>query len=232
MKTYSRVILALALAFQCGCTRSGGAGREGEATVAQRMVAAEASAEILTWRGSDSGFAPNQITLERARRYRGKGSLWTARVPLDHFHSYTVLTHDGVAIPLGGFQSPAPRSAVRLLPVQASDSASALAVAKELIGLLDPNGAETIVFAGELGAEQAFGRAWARAGGFPWPSDTLLRRGTTWVVRLNVASQMHSYEGSWDPAVYTFVFTRTGELESWSVRHGNRFVPEPTVTPP
>jgi hypothetical protein len=224
----SRIPVLLCVAIVAACEQRAPTDQDSLAGRAKRAVAEQATAEMLTWRRSDAGFSPDQVTLDPRAELVDEGQVWRARIPIDHFHPYLILAVDTALVPVGGFQNPDAIRAARVLGLAPTDASTARTAARRLALLLDPNGGQVFVFAGDsIREESPLLRARDREESLPFPADTILPRGHNgWLVRVNTISRTTSYEASWSPRVYLFAFNRNGELSNWSVREGRPFSTE------
>jgi hypothetical protein len=219
LRELSSLILALT-----SCTRGKlDLTQEGSPASIRAAVASQASAELAV--GPDS-FAVDStaVILEQGPRVGTKLVIHRGWIRRDHWHAYQVGASGGKIFPLGGFQNPELAQAASLLtPIPVSDS-ELRGLAEKLAVLADPNGGVQYVFSGR-GEQHVVRDAWARNSPSSWPADTAFHMADgSLQVRLTFLSRdTHSFEQSWVPSVYAFIFGSNGQLQSWSKRTGESF---------
>lgn len=188
----------------------------------RELVAQEAQAELAMWRRSFPEISGSQIELERIETAMRDIELWSARIPLDHWHRYVVAHRNGKVWRLGGFAQPElqPFS----LEAGLGTGEGAREIAKRLIVLADPNGS-SLVFVSDLNVGDPLHQAWMTAREAAWPVDTIATlNGTVSLIRLSILSnEEHSYARAWTPFLYTFVFDANARLLAWTRREGRKF---------
>jgi hypothetical protein len=196
----------------------------------RRVVAAQATSDLalISQRGGGA-ITPNAVAISAGPTTGSGIRTWRATVwSMSHWPPYLLASRDSGPIRLGGFPAPELQevfSGPRRQSLSADDVA---AFARDLAVLLDPNGAEALVFPAAHDSSSrsvAVVARWKQAKPATWPGDAIVAgEDGGYSIRLTALSKETWTQGEpWLPIAYSFEIGPGGQVLGWAKRLGEPF---------
>ncbi len=196
----------------------------------RRVVAAQATSDLAltSSRGGDV-IAPRSVAITSGPATHLRVRVWRATVwSMSHWPPYLLAAGASEPLRLGGFPAPELRELLSGLRTQVQSASDAQALARDLATLLDPNGAQALVFPATRDSAPeslALVLRWERTRPATWPSDGAEAGADgSYSVRMTALSREDwDQRNLWLPIAYSFELGSDGHVVAWARRVGEPF---------